>query len=131
MAQFKEKSRGCLSCGSQWIAHEEKETDVNIALQMLDDAYRDRFDRALLVSADSDLAPPIRMVLDRFPKKRIRVITPIGRSHSWALVNAAGGLKSSKKLGRAHLDMSLLPEQITDAKGNVIATRPDSYDPSP
>jgi NYN domain len=130
MAQFKEKGRGCLSCGSRWIAHEEKETDVNIALHMLDDAYKDRFDRALLVSADSDLAPPIRMVLDRFPKKQIRVLTPIGRNHSWALVNAAGGLKSSKKLSRAHLDMSLLPKRIVDTKGNVIATRPNSYKPS-
>ena len=97
---------------------------------MLDDAYRDRFDRALLISADSDLAPPIRMVLDRFPKKQIRVLTPIGRNHSWALVNAAGGLKSAKKLSRAHLDMSLLPKRITNANGDVIATRPNSYEPS-
>jgi uncharacterized LabA/DUF88 family protein len=130
MAQFKEKSRGCLSCGSRWTAHEEKETDVNIALHMLDDAYKDRFDRALLISADSDLAPPIRMVLQRFPKKQIRVLTPIGRNHSWALVNAAGGLKSSKKIGRSHLDMSLLPKRIAGARGNEIATRPNSYKPS-
>lgn len=129
LAQFKEKSRGYLSCGNRWIAHEEKEIDVNIALHMLDDAYRDRFDRALLISADSDLAPPIRMVLDRFPKKQVRVLTPIGRNHSWALVNAAGGLKSVKKLNRVHLDMSLLPQQVNDAKGDVIATRPKSYEP--
>ena len=35
-------------------------TDVNIATAMLTDAYRDRFDTALLVSADSDLVPPVR-----------------------------------------------------------------------
>ena len=98
-------------------------------MHMLDDAYRDRFDRALLFSADSDLAPPIRMVIDRFPKKQVRVLTPIGRSHSWALVNAAGGLKSAKKINEAHLRACLLPESVVDARGAVIATRPKSYRP--
>jgi len=129
LAQFKEKSRGCTKCGSRWIAHEEKETDVSIAVRMLDDAYRDRFDRALLVSGDSDLSPPIRMVIDRFPKKQVRVLTPIGRNHSWALVNAAGGLKCAKKIGRTHLDMSLLPKQVVDSNGEIVATRPKLYDP--
>ena len=35
MGHFKAKDRGCLSCGARWIAHEEKETDVNIALHLL------------------------------------------------------------------------------------------------
>ncbi len=129
LSQFKEKSRGCRSCGSRWIGHEEKETDVSIAVQMIDDAYRNQFDRALLISADSDLAPPIRTVLDRFPEKQIRVITPVNRNHSWALVNAAGGLKSAKKMTSTHLDMALLPNEVRDADGNLVAMRPESYLP--
>lgn len=96
---------------------------------MLDDAYNDRFDRALLISADSDLAPPIRMVLERFPEKQVRILTPVGRDHSWALVNAAGGLKCAKKIRSAHLQSSLLPEKIMDADGNLVATQPSSYEP--
>lgn len=102
---------------------------MSIAVQMIDDAYRNQFDRALLISADSDLAPPIRTVLERFPEKQIRIITPVDRNHSWALVNAAGGLKSAKKMSSTHLDMSLLPNKVKDAKGNVVATRPISYLP--
>lgn len=32
MGQFKNKDRWCNSCGAKWMGHEEKETDVNIAL---------------------------------------------------------------------------------------------------
>ena len=32
MAKFKDKDRWCPNCGHHWIGHEEKETDVNIAL---------------------------------------------------------------------------------------------------
>lgn len=129
MGQFKEKSRECFNCNSRWQTHEEKETDVNIALQMLDDAYNNKYDRGLLVSADSDLAPPIRLVLDRFPKKQMRIITPVGRNHSWALVNAAGGKKSAKKMSSLHLESCLLPEIISDDAGNTVAMRPKSYSP--
>lgn len=129
MGQFKEKRRGCFSCGARWETHEEKETDVNIALHMLDDAYNDKFDRALLISADSDLTPPIRMVLDRFPDKQVRVITPIGRNHSLGLVNAAGGTKNAKRMTRAHVEMALFPANVVDVDGNTIATRPNAYTP--
>lgn len=40
----------------------KKETDVNIALAMLDLDYKDKFDHAFLISNDSDLAPAIHMV---------------------------------------------------------------------
>jgi len=36
---------------------EEKRTDVNIAVQMMEDAYKDRCDQFVLVSGDSDLVP--------------------------------------------------------------------------
>jgi uncharacterized LabA/DUF88 family protein len=127
LGQFKEKTRGCFSCGSTWQTHEEKETDVNIALYMLDGAYQDEYDRAILVSADSDLAPPVRMVKSRFPMKSVKIITPIGRHHSMSLVNAAGGLKQVKKLQEVHLDHCLLPDEVCDLSGNIVATRPASY----
>jgi hypothetical protein len=35
--------------------HHEKMTDVNIAVELLTDAFQDSFDVALLISADGDL----------------------------------------------------------------------------
>jgi hypothetical protein len=32
---FQEKPRECRNCGARWMAYEEKETDVNIAIAML------------------------------------------------------------------------------------------------
>jgi len=59
MGNFKNKDRKCFKCGRKWVDHEEKETDVNIALQMLMDSYKNNYDRALLITGDSDLVPPI------------------------------------------------------------------------
>jgi hypothetical protein len=38
--------------------HEEKETDVAIAVELVADAFTDACHRALIISADSDLALP-------------------------------------------------------------------------
>ena len=47
---------------------EEKGSDVNLAAHLLDDAYTDRFDVALVMSQDTDLCEPIRMVRDHVGK---------------------------------------------------------------
>lgn len=41
---------------------EEKGSDVNLAAHLLNDAWRGRFDAALIFSQDTDLCEPIRMV---------------------------------------------------------------------
>ncbi len=55
---------------------EEKHTDVNIAVYMLDDAYQGACDQIVLVSGDSDLVPAVKMVRVRFPAKRIFLYIP-------------------------------------------------------
>ena len=60
----------CRRCGSTWLSHDEKMTDVNIATELLTDAFDDRFDTVLLVTADSDLIRPIEVVRARFPEQR-------------------------------------------------------------
>lgn len=55
---------------------EEKRTDVNIGIFMLDDAYQGLFDHAILISGDSDLVPAINMVRTRFQNKQVTVYVP-------------------------------------------------------
>lgn len=76
MGQFKNKSRRCNKCGATWTAHEEKETDVNIALDLYRLAASNQFDRCLLISRDSDLAPSVRAVKQDFPQKVITTVSP-------------------------------------------------------
>jgi uncharacterized LabA/DUF88 family protein len=64
---FLEETITCRNCGHAYKTHHEKMTDVNIALQMLADAFQNAFDTALLVSADSDLVGPVRTVQTLFP----------------------------------------------------------------
>lgn len=46
---------------------EEKQSDVNIALQMYDDAISGNVDQIILVTNDTDLAPALQMIKDRKP----------------------------------------------------------------
>ena len=66
----------CRRCGFVKKKYEEKRTDVNMAVRLLEDAYDDRFDLAIVVSADSDLVAPIEAVRRRFGDKRVMVAFP-------------------------------------------------------
>src|ERR1700742_3510844 len=79
MARFSEKSAQCRACGAKWKQHEEKETDVHFSLTFLEDAIDNVFDRAIIISADSDHVPAVRRVRTRLPAKQIFAATPPGR----------------------------------------------------
>lgn len=124
LAKFKEKPRECKKCGARWIHHEEKETDVDIAVHLVADALRDQFDRAIIISADSDLAPAIKIVRALAPRKRLMVAAPPGR------FGHARDLKPKLEITPGRLGRCLLPSQIALPTG-ALATRPASYDPPP
>ena len=56
-------------------ALEEKGSDVNLAAHLLNDAWQDRFDAAAVISNDTDLVTPIRMVVSE-RKKPVFVVCP-------------------------------------------------------
>jgi hypothetical protein len=61
-------------CCEQYIVAEEKKTDVNIAIRMIDDCLHKRMDSIVLVSGDSDQEPAIQWIHQRYPDmKRLRV----------------------------------------------------------
>jgi uncharacterized LabA/DUF88 family protein len=129
LGNFKYKNRECRTCGSTWQDHEEKETDVNIALHLLLGAVKDEYDRALLISGDSDLAPAVRAVKEACPSKSIRIIAPVGRAHSMELLRAAGGKTNCRRMKLFHVKRSLLDDRVADSSGTVVAVRPPEYDP--
>ncbi len=126
LGQFKKKDRKCPNCRHKWIGYEEKETDVNIASFLIDLAYQDAFDRALVISNDSDLVPAIRMVRKRFPLKRITTIAPPNYYHSNELIQVSS---DKARIRLEHLEHSLLPSQIVDASGLVSISRPQEFTP--
>ena len=114
--------RHCSHCGFQDEVPNEKMTDVNITVEILKDAYQDKFDVALLISADSDLVPPLKTVKELFPKKRVVMASPPGR-YSIDLANSAD---KSLVIGRARIAKSLFPNEI-EKKDGYILRRPLSW----
>lgn len=77
------------------IRTEEKGSDVNLAVHMLNDAYKDRYDVAVVVSNDSDLVEAIRIVT-RELGKRVGVLNP-HRHPSRALLAHATFFKTIRR----------------------------------
>ena len=113
---YLDKEISCRKCKSKWYSHEEKMTDVNIATELLRDAFCDDFDTAFLFTADSDLVPPIRLIRDLFPQKRVVAIFPPKRLSSQLKLAAHAQLS----IGRGYLKKSLFPQQVTKPDGYVL-----------
>lgn len=62
------------------IKTEEKGSDVNIAVHMLNDAWLNNYDCAIIVSNDSDLAESMKLVKKYHPNKILGLIMP-GKGH--------------------------------------------------
>jgi uncharacterized LabA/DUF88 family protein len=90
---------------------EEKRTDVNIAIALAGLAYDRAYDRALLITADSDLVPAIDEAKRRHPDGGIIVVPPIERhGMAKALATAAG---QQKTMRTQHLQSSRFPDNVT------------------
>lgn len=101
---------------------EEKGSDVNLASHLLLDGFRGRYDCAIVISGDSDLVTPIRMVRDEI-KKPIGVLNPQRISgpncrpprKSAGLQHAVSFYQNGITWG--HLVASQFAPTLTDAQG--------------
>jgi uncharacterized LabA/DUF88 family protein len=121
--QFLSESIVCRKCGHTYTTYHEKMTDVNITVELLADALNDRFDVALLVSADSDLVRPVMAVQELYKPKRVVAVFPPGHT-SFALKHA---VKAALHITHVELAKSLLPEQI-ERPGSVTLHRPKEWE---
>ena len=94
------------------LKSEEKGTDVNIATHLLFDVFDGDCDTAIVISNDSDLATPIRMVRDRFGTT-VGVLNPHKRP-SKILMDCASFYR---RIRRGPLSASQFPDRIRDADG--------------
>lgn len=116
------KSVHCDRCGHRWNTYEEKMTDVNIAAELLTDAFDDRSDTALLLTADSDLTRPIEQILMRFPKKRIVLAFPPNRFSDRLKRTATHHFT----VGRNKLAASQFPDEVSKPDGFLLR-RPEEW----
>lgn len=95
---------------------EEKGSDVNLATYLLFDAFNDEYDAAVVVTDDSDLEEPVKIVRHHF-KRHVRVLSPRGQSR--VLSRAATRFQ---RITVAALQGAQFPRTMTDANG--IITKP-------
>lgn len=119
---YREDEVECNKCGRSWSVPEEKMTDVNIATQLIFDAFASRFDIAVVVSGDSDLVPPIREIRQFLSAKRLHVAFPPAR-HSNEMRKAA---HERFTIDAGMLEKCQFPDEVPVAGGYKIK-RPDSW----
>ncbi len=115
--KFKNVQKHCNLCGQYYETHEEKRTDVNIAMGLFEDGMKDMYDKAVIISADSDLIPPIEKLQENFPVKKIGVIAPMGR-RAKELKEVADFFS---KIDKKRLESCCFPKVLELADGNILA----------
>lgn len=123
--KFQKSPKTCSVCQATVESHQEKMTDVNIAVQLLCDAEDDKFDTAILISGDSDLTPPVKAIRDRHPEKRVVIACPPDRKSNHLCQSA----HASFPIGRNKLKHSQLPGQVTKPDGFLLQ-RPPAWAPA-
>jgi uncharacterized LabA/DUF88 family protein len=123
--QFKKKTKRCKICHKVYETFEEKQTDVNIAIYLFKLAIEDRYDKAFIISGDSDLIPSIMAIKESFAQKEIGVIIPI-RGRAFELKSACDFHIQMKE---KHLKMNQFPDEIKLPDDSCII-RPPSWNKS-
>jgi uncharacterized LabA/DUF88 family protein len=94
------------------IKSEEKGTDVNIASHLINDAHNKCFEKAVVISNDSDLVTPIRMVTKEI-NLLVTVISPFDRNN----IQLQSVATDVKQIRKGLLKVSQFNEKLTDATG--------------
>jgi uncharacterized LabA/DUF88 family protein len=76
--EFKPTTQKCRgTCEETFGTFVEKQTDVNISVALIEHAPT--YDKAILLTADADQAPAVRLLKRLHPEKVVSVLPPIGR----------------------------------------------------
>lgn len=101
---------------------EEKGSDVNLATYMLLDAIDGGMDTAVVVSNDSDLVTPLKVLRYRFGLT-VGVLNP----HPIQVRAIRESAHFYKPVRTGPLSASQFPDPITDAHGNVVVRKPAQW----
>jgi len=119
---FKKRDAKCKKCGKNYKTKQEKRTDVNIAVEMLKLAHLGKYQRAIVLSADTDLIPAFDAVRELHAGTKVSVVIPIGKT-SKDMRKAADSIFQMTEL---QLSQSLLPDPIKLSDGTLLS-RPATW----
>jgi uncharacterized LabA/DUF88 family protein len=124
LARFDRVKKHCRKFDQFCKFDQEKQTDVNLAVEILSDCYDSKIDRILLVTADSDHVPLLKRLRQRFPAIKIFLIAPPRRLGEARELGSMAHNRFELTAGR--LREHLLPRTIKSGH-RIVATCPASY----
>lgn len=112
---------GVVPAQKVWVDKtEEKGSDVNLASHLLMDGFKKAYELAVLITNDSDLAEPVRLVINEL-KLPVGVLNPHSQ-HSQQLKVLATFIK---RIRQSDLIAAQFPTTLTDSVGTF--TKPASW----
>lgn len=106
------------------IVDEEKGSDVNLATHLVHDAHRNRFDTALVITNDTDLIEPIRVVREGVGKP-VGVAFPVAREGRRPHRDLVATASFVREIRRGVLRTAQFPETLHDDHGAF--RRPEAW----
>lgn len=120
IGNFKDKFITCRECNHQYKTVEEKQTDVNIGAHLIADTLLKKFDRALVISADTDLIGAVELAKSHAKNQLIDIVAPPNRRYGREYIQF--------QISPAKIRDALLPECIQLKNGKTVE-RPEIYSP--
>jgi hypothetical protein len=124
-SNFKRVTKKCTISEKHCPRYEEKQTDVAIATTIMADAVKNRVNRAILITADSDQVPLAIRMRELFPQIALTLSAPPGRANQARDLGSVIQDRVPLTLGRLHAHR--LPRDVYDSEGKKVATMPALY----
>ncbi|MGI9392363.1 MAG: NYN domain-containing protein [Parvibaculales bacterium] len=93
---------------------EEKGSDVNLAVHLLNDAWKGVYECAVVVSNDSDMAEAMRLVKENHPDKMLGLFNPYGKKRATTKLREHADFV--RQIQEKHLKNAQLPSPIPNTK---------------
>jgi len=102
IGRFKRKNITCRCCGTTTTRHEEKETDVALAVKLFELFHTDQCDTTVIVTGDTDLIPAVKTAKKLFTDRRVFFAFPYHRRHKDLIRLAPGSFKLTEEMYIKH-----------------------------
>lgn len=133
LGKHKQRSIGCRvkECQHQgrrlFRAWEEKYTDVAMAVWLTEEAFKDGFDVAVIVSGDTDLCPALDRLKANHPSKKIVLYVPTKQSPKRSSLALRKLADENWNLPLGKLRDHQLPLSVARPDGKHTYTRPPEW----
>jgi len=122
LLRLTDPSQGRSGATVQVFQFTEKQTDVNLTADLISDAWRGRYEQAVVCSNDTDLVGALRAVRRDHPALTIGIVAP-ARDQRYVSSDLRKVAHWHKTLSPVHLSTAQLPERIP----GTPLTRPEAW----